>query len=427
MGRNSVAICTPIPFEAGTRRLERVRVEWHRARQSIALPTCFNFQEIVADGMEVGEARSFAVEKVLKQENVPDFLFWLDYDVLPSFDCLTKLFYRAKCFPDYDIFAGVYCSKGSPPEPLVYMEQGAGPYWDWAVGDLLFDVHGVHSGLTLVRTSLYRRMIDREPDRDVYLTTGKQYVKDGRLCTASGTEDLFFCRRAVDDYGAKILVDTSVLAGHVDNRTGQIFALLHDSPPIRRCHYMKARTSREAAEVHAVEKRALDLGAGTRRREWPGHKTITTDLRPEASPDYVMDSRKLNLPDDDFDLVASCHHLEHIGRWDQETVWQEMARVLKPGGSMEHIVPSLEWAAAHIANGDVDESVFNVLFGAQEAQGYSRELNLHLFGYTKAIARAMAEDVAGLVDVDVRDWRDDDSLGLNLVIRGRKPEAEAEP
>ncbi|HUT60712.1 MAG TPA: class I SAM-dependent methyltransferase [Phycisphaerae bacterium] len=483
MTRSAMAICTPIPFRAGTRVLERITVEFHRAKLSLARPTCFNFCEIVADGMEVGVARCFAVEKALEQESPPEFIFWLDYDVLPSFDAMTKLFYRARCYPEYDVFAGVYCSKGSPPEPLIYMEQGAGPFWDWAVGDLLFDVHGVHSGLTLVRTSLYRKMLDEEPGKPLYLTTDERKFENGRLHTRTGTEDLWFCRRACDDFGARIMVDTSVLAGHINNATGKIFGLLDDSPPIQRSHFMRKRTVREqfdfqvkvedgpnnvcivaddkagnyrylhadgkvrwwigggrgagwfqnVDEASAVlaewksrqplsdEKLALDIGAGATRREWPGYRTYTTDIRPETAPDYVMDSRLLNLPDEEFDLVSSCHHLEHLGRWDQERVWGEMARVLKPGGRMEHIVPSLEWAAAHIMDGHADESVFNVLYGAQEAQGYRREMNTHFMGFTRPVARAMAEEVAGLVDVQVRDWRDDEALGLNLVISGNKP------
>jgi predicted SAM-dependent methyltransferase len=172
-------------------------------------------------------------------------------------------------------------------------------------------------------------------------------------------------------------------------------------------------------------KLALDLGAGGTRREWDGHKTFTTDLRADSKPDYVQDTRWLNLPDNHFDLVASSHHLEHIPRWDQEKVWKEVFRICKPGGKIEHIVPSIEWAAAKVLDGQADEHVFNVLYGAQEAHGYARELNLHYFGYTKVIAKALAEK-AGFVDVTCEDWNDRPELGYNLIIRGTKPGGPAE-
>jgi hypothetical protein len=113
--------------------------------------------------------------------------------------------------------------------------------------------------------------------------------------------------------------------------------------------------------------------------------------------------------------------LEHLGRHDQETVWKEMTRILKPGGRMEHIVPNLEWAAGKIGEGQADEHTYNVLYGAQEAQGYAREFNTHLFGYTPDVAWALASG-AGLVDIEIKSFRQDPELGYNLILTAKKPE-----
>ena len=91
---------------------------------------------------------------------------------------------------------------------------------------------------------------------------------------------------------------------------------------------------------------------------------------------------------------------------------------------MEHIVPNIEWASEKIVAGEMDGHVLNVLYGAQEAQGYERELNTHYFGYTPAIARAMAEEIAGLIDVEVRTYHQDEALGYNMMIVGEKPNAD---
>jgi SAM-dependent methyltransferase len=254
----------------------------------------------------------------------------------------------------------------------------------------------------------------------------------------------------VKEAGAKILVDTSVLAGHILNSTGQIFGLLDDSPPVRNAWWLRRRCQHgQLVPRHDPDdrdgrcaccgkvvgangacvpcrdgeplKRALDLGAGDGQRHWDGYQTITTDLRPDVGADFVMDTRKLNFPDDEFDLVASSHHLEHLGRFEQEAVWREMARVLKPGGRMEHVVPNLQWAGRKLANGEDDADTLNVLYGAQETHGYDRDLNTHYFGYTPAIARAMAEEVAELEGVEVRTYEDDETLGYNLIVTGTKP------
>jgi len=417
-----LAFCTPIPFTPGPRgpRLAAVTTQWHRARMALVTPTNFNSFVIHADGMEVGEARNLAAQTVLAHQPRPEFLFFLDYDVLPQYDALTKLLMRARHFPGHDIFAGVYCSKSSPPEPLIYKGDGAGPFWDWTIGDLLTEgITGVHMGLTLIRTSLLARMEQGE-ERPLFRTIDEQIVDEAGLHTRRGTEDLYFCRRAIEEAGARILVDTSVLAGHINNQTGEIFGLPRDSRPVLGARWLPSEGDGAPSDL----KRALDLGAGTERRQWPGHETFTTDIRPDVGADYVMDSRALNLPDNHFDLVASSHHLEHIPRWEQEVVWREIFRVTKPGGSIEHVVPNCAWAAAKILDGQTDEHVMNVLYGAQEAHGYARELNLHYFGYTPEIARSLAE-TAGFIDVRIETYRDDPNLAYNLVIRGTKPAISA--
>jgi hypothetical protein len=106
-----------------------VTTEWHRAEKTLAMPTNFNIIEIYCDGMEVGEARNRAVADCMKHKPRPEFLFFLDYDVAPAFDAVTKLLFRARHFPDHDIFCGVYCCKSAIPEPLIYKGDGAGPFW----------------------------------------------------------------------------------------------------------------------------------------------------------------------------------------------------------------------------------------------------------------------------------------------------------
>lgn len=434
-----LAICTPLPMRRVGDRLvhETISPLWHRARSALSMPSNINTFEVFADGMEVGEARSMVAAQCLAHEPPPTYLFFLDYDVEPSPDAVAKLFFRASTLPDYDIYAGVYCLKRPGcPEPLVYGDNGQGPIWDWTVGDLLTtESHGVksvHMGLTLIRVSLFQRLKDAGlvhgdgtglDDEPFFKTIHEEReVKNGRSTLRMGTEDIYFCDK-VAKLGGKILVDTSVLAAHRDKNTGVAYGLPTGFGPAKRAKWMTGADHEEADENSL--KLALDIGAGGTRREWPGHKTYTTDIRADTKPDYVQDTRKLNLPSDHFDLVASSHHLEHIGRWEQETVWREMFRVCKPGGAIEHIVPNVEWAAKKIADGCIDEHVLNVLYGSQESHGYKREFNTHFFGYTPTVGRALAEAV-GFVDVSTESWLDNESLGYNLILRGKKPVAVEE-
>ncbi len=437
--RTCVVICTPlakIRGPLGDAIYDPITPLWHRARTGLSFGSNINTVELYVDGMEVGVARSIVAARCLEMKPVPEFVLFIDSDVIVPGDAFVKLLFRARCFPDHDIFAGVYCLKNaSAPDPLIYRELGEGPFWDWTVGDLLTtEQHGikyVHMGLTLIRVSLFQKMLElgcvhgdgkTMDDEPFFCTvnTGRQ-DKGGSLLLQQGTEDIYFCDKATR-MGAKILVDTGVLAGHHDKATGVSYGLPWEAGPAERAKWMghKGKTQDREEADGANLLLALDIGAGSTRRAWPGHKTYTTDLRADTKPDYVQDTRKLSLPDSHFDLIASSHHLEHLGRWDQESVWREMFRITKPGGKCEHVVPSVEWAAHKIKDDVVYGHVLNVLYGAQEQHGYAREMNTHYFGYTKALGKALAEQ-AGYVDVVCEDWRDNPELGYNLIIRGTKP------
>jgi ubiquinone/menaquinone biosynthesis C-methylase UbiE len=426
------AFCTPVPkirLSNGSTILEPITMEWHRHRCAISIPTNFNTIEYFADGMEVGEARTKIAYRCLEHDPRPEFLFFLDYDVLPAHDALLKLYARAQWNPSYDILAGVYvCKNHQPADPLIYAGNGTGPFWDWTLGDLLTtEGHGItacHMGLTLIRVSLFQRMLDAgtaDSSTPFFKTVSESSTINGALKTRRGTEDIWFCALAQKlDPPAKILIDTSVLAGHIDRHTGITWGLPKDCPPIQRAHWLDSKKGENGQKI------ALDIGAGSVRRTWDGYRTYTTDIRPECKPDYVMDTRWLNLPDNHYDLVSSSHHLEHLGRWDQERVWKEMFRILKPGGIAEHIVPNVEWAAERIIAGEYDEHVANVLYGAQEAMGFERQYNVHYFGYTPAVARALAEQ-SGLVDVEIETYRERPELLYNMIVRGKKVCAQDGP
>ncbi len=422
--QRGIAVCTPIPFEVkgdGQKRHANISVAWHRHRMGMGIPTNISTVELVADGMEVGDARNEAVRAVFLLARTPEFLFFLDYDVLVSNDALVKLLSRARRFPDIDIYAGIYCSK-SPglPEPLMYKHDGDGPFWDWAVGDLVFDLESVHMGCTLIRTSLFKKLGYDDLDKPLFKSFNEQIANtDGTMSTNRGTEDIYFCQRAREEADAEIMVDTSILCGHQDIGSGVTYGMFRESWPIQRAKWFR-RLKGETIENEDDRLVAIDLGAGGQKREWDGYVTESTDIRPGIDTDYVQDTTALNFPTGSYDMVASSHHLEHLGRFDQEKVWEEMFRILKPGGKMEHIVPNIQWAAEHVVDGKMDEHIMNVFYGAQEYHGYKREYNTHFFGYTPEVARELAEG-CGLINVEVKTYKENPELGYNMIITGEKP------
>ncbi len=485
--RVAVVISTPlakVTGPGGNLIFDPISPLWHRARMSLSLGTNINTSEICADGLEVGDARSQVAARCLSMNPLPGYLFFIDSDVIVPPDAFTKLFHHLKTKPHIDVAAGVYVVKGTPPyDPLIYQENGEGAFWDWAVGDILttkqHNIRAVHMGLTLIRVNLFQRMKDAglvggdgtEQDNEPFFCTEK-YSKEtprGRE-TFAGTEDIYFFAKARKlPGGCQILVDTSVLAGHHDKKTGISYGMVGNCTPIERAEWLPLpdgsglRKDRKKAMDHEVVCEcvhpvfepgdnvdyvkgkkyaradcpkcngrgfltkplllAIDLGAGDSRREWPGYKTYTLDAYRDSKCDYTQELPRLNLPDDHYDLVASRHSFEHVGRWQQELLWSEAFRICRPGGKLEVIVPSLQWACEKVAAGQVDFHVLNVLYGSQELEeGWGTEGNHHLFGYTKEVAVALAEK-AGFVDVKCKDWRDDPEMDYHMTITASKPSA----
>lgn len=238
-----LGICTPIPAIDGPagKRLAPVTVEWHRARQALIMPFGWNGREIAVDGMEVGEARCEAVRAALR--NGLEYLFFLDWDVLLPPRALHRLMQKMQNNPELDVLAGVYFVKMDPPAPLIYRGWGCGPFWDWTPGDLLVDgITGCGMGCTLIRTSLFTRLSHSEEVPWFKTRRELEHREDGDNAVYV-TEDLWFCKRAVEEARAKIGIDTGIVCAHIDPATGIEYIMPEDSLPARR---LKAKMAEEA-------------------------------------------------------------------------------------------------------------------------------------------------------------------------------------
>lgn len=85
-----------------------------------------------------------------------------------------------------------------------------------------------------------------------------------------------------------------------------------------------------------TEIRKLNLGCGNLRKDgW-----VNLDIRDLPGVDIVRDVlRGLPFENESFDFIYSNNFLEHIPQ--EDTIWlmNEMWRVMKFGGTMQHIVP----------------------------------------------------------------------------------------
>lgn len=109
----------------------------------------------------------------------------------------------------------------------------------------------------------------------------------------------------------------------------------------------------------------LHIGCG--RKKWPlpellryvglsmdteGAEVIHSDADERLDPDMVLrlGGQPIRLPDNSVDVILAWHVLEHVGRQGETSLWfdawQEMYRVLKPGGLLYGESPNFDgiWA-----------------------------------------------------------------------------------
>ena len=235
----AIAISTPVGIVQTPLgpRLPMITMDWVRSRLDLACPMGHDSIEIRVAGLPIAEARNAVVARA--RELKIKYLFFLDWDVLCPPSTLDRLVYLADNYPDFDIFSGLYCARKQPITPLIWTEWDNGVSWDWTVGDLLNCV-GVPTGCMLIRMSLF----DRLDGEDIpWFKTHCDVVerKDGPPVSKLITDDLWFCKRAVEEANAKIMLDTALQCGHIDNETGVVYTLPHDCLPWRRWREKQAK------------------------------------------------------------------------------------------------------------------------------------------------------------------------------------------
>jgi len=121
----------------------------------------------------------------------------------------------------------------------------------------------------------------------------------------------------------------------------------------------------------------------------------TMDIDPEAEPTYVYDLMVPLPPDSDliekYDIVHCSHMLEHVNRNKVMTTITNLAKMVKVGGELWVIVPSMEWAAREIISNRESVYVQMMLYGGQNS-----EYDFHRVGFTLITLRQLL-DAIGLV------------------------------
>ncbi len=152
------------------------------------------------------------------------------------------------------------------------------------------------------------------------------------------------------------------------------------------------------------EVKKLEIGSGNKPREG----FIHFDIRQNVNADIIGDARKLPFKDGEFECVFSRFFLEHLPRQDARIALKEMFRVLSDKGTLEIIVPNLEYFCNLFATerGQKKEWALNKIYGFEN---YVEDH--HFFGYDfEILSKYVAE--AGFNEITRVEEKEDQYLHI---------------
>lgn len=179
----------------------RIVHSWMNMRR----PPNTKYTHTMAEGMEVGQAYSHAVEAILKHPVFSQFRFilTLETDNAPPADGLLRLLYDLDDHPEYCAMSGLYWTKGPGGVPQCW---GNPEYPDSFFPfipepESLTHVNAIGMGFALWRMDLFR---DERIGKPFFETTDCE------------TQDIIFAMK-LQPLGYKLAVNSSVRVGHWDD------------------------------------------------------------------------------------------------------------------------------------------------------------------------------------------------------------------
>ena len=225
-----------------------LRVEWVQARYGQIIPTNWSMVSMLqyVNGYmpmryQVDDAQNLIARQAIR--NDMEWLFLLEHDNLLPANALVLLHDWIKR-ADTPIVSGLYYTRSQPSEPLVFRRRGTSVYTDFEMGDKVW-CDGVPTGVLLIHMSIIRTLWEESPEylvgreltRRIFETPRHSWASPDSEAfnTMSGTSDLYWCDRIMDDnifekagwtdYAKKkypFVVDTSLFCGHIE-QDGRVF------------------------------------------------------------------------------------------------------------------------------------------------------------------------------------------------------------
>lgn len=187
-----------------------VRIEWVQARYGQVIPTNWSQVQMLQfmDSFmplryQVADAQNLIVKEFVEKDF--EWLLLWEHDVCPAPDACIRLnqHIQEKSFP---VLSGLYFTRSSPSEPLIYRGRGTGAYTQWKMGDMVW-CDGVPTGFLLIHHALLKAMwkdsaeyvVNNQVTRRVFETPRNLWFdpESNQFNVTTGTSDLDWCTRVM--------------------------------------------------------------------------------------------------------------------------------------------------------------------------------------------------------------------------------------
>ena len=156
----------------------------------------------------------------------------------------------------------------------------------------------------------------------------------------------------------------------------------------------------------------IDIGSGHIRT--PGF--VRVDIDPDAEPDVLCDLMDVadHFEEKSADEVRAYHVLEHVPPGETFRAIRTWRYLLRPGGTLDIVVPDIDWAMCGYADGSLPMTVvLKTLYGADPT---ATQWMPHLTGFSRGALKRMFA-VTGFIKIEHSYPKEGE-----LHVRGVRPE-----
>ena len=167
--------------------------------------------EVEWGGVLPAENREIITKRAI--ENGAKYLVFFDDDILMPRNTLHRFMTVMEKNPDAAIVAGLCCKKSKELEPEIFKTPNQGRYWHYKK-ETIEQIWATGAGCLAINLEYVKQMaspywIDEIVENDT------SAIKYG--------QDINFCRKIQEQTKGKIYLDTNVVCGHLDIKTGLVY------------------------------------------------------------------------------------------------------------------------------------------------------------------------------------------------------------